>query len=103
MKQKKKTDCGFTNGDNWFRYRVGAIIIEDGCVLVAGNDKENYYYSVGGVHMNEKAEDAVLREVMEETGVAYQIDRLASFMRIFGTATARMIKGCIVTKSLCII
>ena len=91
---EKKTDCGFTNGDNWFRYRVGAIIIEDGCVLVAGNDKENYYYSVGGgVHMNEKAEDAVLREVMEETGVAYQIDRLAVIHENFWDGDGAYDKG----------
>lgn len=71
-------DCVFTKEDNWFRYRAAAIIIEDGCVLAVGNEKENYFYSVGGgVHMNEKAEDAVVREVLEETGVQYQIDRLA--------------------------
>lgn len=71
-------DCGFTKEDNWFRYRAAAIIIENGCALVAGNEKENYYYSIGGgVHMNEKAEDAVIREVMEETGVRYEIDKLA--------------------------
>ena len=71
-------DCGFTKEDEWFRYRVGAIIVEDGCVLVAGNTKEKYFYSVGGgVHINEKAEDAIVREVREETGVSYEIDRLA--------------------------
>ena len=59
-------DCGFTKEDNWFRYRAAAIIIEDGCVLAVGHEKENYFYSVGGgVHMNEKAEDAVVREVLE--------------------------------------
>ena len=37
-----------------------------------------YYYSIGGgVHMGETAEDAVKREVFEETGVAYDVDRLA--------------------------
>ncbi|MBQ9959999.1 MAG: NUDIX domain-containing protein, partial [Oscillospiraceae bacterium] len=30
-----------------------------------------------GVQMNETAQDAVLREVFEETGVHYEIDRLA--------------------------
>ncbi len=71
-------DCCFTSEQNWFRYRAAAIIVEDDCVLLAGNDKEDYFYSVGGgVHMNEKAEDAVLREVFEETGVHYEIDRLA--------------------------
>ncbi len=71
-------DCGFTNGDRWFRYRAAAIIIEDGEVLFAKNELESYYYSVGGgVHLGEKAEDAVIREVFEETGVLYEIDRLA--------------------------
>ena len=62
-------DCGFTRESNWFRYRAAAIIIEDGCVLFAGNEREDYLYSIGGgVHMGETAEAAVLREVFEETG-----------------------------------
>lgn len=74
----KMYDCGFTRESNWFRYRVGAILIENGCVLFAGNANENYLYSIGGgVHMGETAEDAVLREVFEETGVHYEIDHLA--------------------------
>lgn len=71
-------DCCFTNRDVWFRYRAAAIIIENGCVLCAKNELDDYYYSIGGgVHLGEKAEDAVRREVLEETGVEYEIDRLA--------------------------
>ena len=71
-------DCGFTRDNKWFRYRAAAIIVEEGCVLFAGNEKEDYYYSIGGgVHMGETAEDAVKREVLEETGVEYEIDHLA--------------------------
>lgn len=71
-------DCGFFQGKQWFRYRAAGIIIEDGAVLFAGNPTEPYYYSVGGgVHAGETAEDAVRREVYEETGVHYQVDRLA--------------------------
>lgn len=71
-------DCGFQNGDGWFRYRAAAIIIEDGCVLFAKNELDSYYYSIGGgVQLGEMAEDAVKREVLEETGVSYEIDRLA--------------------------
>ena len=71
-------NCGFTEGNRWFRYRAAAIIVEDGCVLFAGNEKDDYYYSIGGgVHMGETAEDAVKREVFEETGVNYEIDHLA--------------------------
>lgn len=71
-------DCGFQKESNWFRYRAGAIIVEDGCVLFAGNANEDYLYSIGGaIHMNEKAEDAVRREAFEETGVHYEVERLA--------------------------
>ena len=71
-------DCGFKNEDRWFRYRAGAIIIEDGYVLFAKNELDPYYYSIGGgVHLGETAEDAVKREVFEETGIAYEVDRLA--------------------------
>lgn len=70
----KMYDCGFTKESNWFRYRVGAIIIENDCVLLAGNENENYLYSIGEcVHMGETAEDTILREVFEETGVHYDV------------------------------
>lgn len=72
------SDCGFTVGNNWFRYRAACIILEEDCVLLVGNDKEKYFYSVGGgVHMGETAENAAIRECFEETGVHYEIDRLA--------------------------
>ncbi len=71
-------DCGFTRDNKWFRYRAAAIIIEDSHVLFAGNEKADYFYSIGGgVHVGESAEDAVRREVLEETGVSYEVDRLA--------------------------
>ena len=71
-------DCGFRKGNKWFRYRAAAIIVEDNCVLFAGNDVDDYYYSIGGgVHLGEKSEEAVKREVFEETGVKYEVDHLA--------------------------
>ena len=71
-------DCGFTKENRWFRYRAAAIIIENDSVLFATNEKDAYFYSIGGgVHHGETAEDAVVREVFEETGVHYEIDRLA--------------------------
>lgn len=71
-------DCTFNNSKCWFRYRACAIIIENGCVLMAKNDTDTYYYSVGGaVKIGETTEQAVIREVYEETGEIYEIDRLA--------------------------
>ena len=87
-------DCGFTKECHWFRYRAAAIIIEDGCVLLVGNASENYYYSVGGgVHMGETSEEAVLREVFEETGVHYEIDRLAVIHENFWQGNGSWDKG----------
>jgi len=87
-------DCGFTKENKWFRYRAAAIIIEDGCVLFAGNELEDYYYSIGGaVHIGEKAEDAVIREVYEETGVRYEIDRLAIIHECFFNGKSGTLEG----------
>lgn len=57
--------------------RAAAIIIENGCVPFAGNENEDYYSIGSGVHMGESAESAVLQEVFEETGIHYEIERLA--------------------------
>lgn len=87
-------DCGFKREDNWFRYRAAAIIIEDNCVLFAGNENEDYLYSIGGgVHMGEAAEDAVKREVYEETGVNYDIDRLAVIHENFFNESNGVLRG----------
>ena len=73
----QKKDCRFNRGNRRFQFRAGAVIIEDGCVLLAKNTLADYYYSVGGgVHMGETAEEAVKREVFEETGINYEVDRL---------------------------
>lgn len=75
---QKEYDCCFTRDQYYFRYRAAAIIIEDGAVLMAGNDIDDYYYSIGGgVHLGETSEQAVIREVFEETGVLYEVDHLA--------------------------
>ena len=87
-------DCGLKKDNKWFRYRAAAIIIEDECVLFVGNQSENYYYSVGGgVHVGEKAEDAVVREVFEETGVHYEVERLAVIHENFFNENSGSLKG----------
>ena len=63
--------------DGYFNLRVGAIILKQGKVLMVGNDAVDYLYSVGGrVRFGETLEDAVRREVLEETGAALEIERL---------------------------
>ena len=63
--------------DGVLNIRVGAIIMKDGKVLMVGNERADYLYSVGGrIKFGETAEEAVVREVFEETGIKMEIDRL---------------------------
>lgn len=58
-------DCCMTADGAWFRYRVGAVIVADGCALFARTERGGYYYSVGGgVHIGERSDEAVVREVL---------------------------------------
>lgn len=55
-------DLCFTKENKWFRYRAAAIIVENECVLFAWNERDDYFYSIGGgVHHGETAEDAARR------------------------------------------
>ena len=66
-----RCDEGFIN------IRVGAIILKDGKFLMAGNPSVDYLYTVGGrIQFGETAEEAVVREVFEETGLKLEVDRL---------------------------
>ena len=50
--------------------RVGAIIMKNSRFLMVGNGRTDYLYSVGGrIKFGETAEEAIVREVQEETGI----------------------------------
>ncbi len=73
MKQDMCVPCD----DGILNIRVGAIIMKDGKILMVGNERSNYLYSVGGrIKFGETADEAIVREVYEETGVKMEIDRL---------------------------
>lgn len=81
---KNSTDICISTEDSWFRYRTAAIIIEDGKMLFVTSKNTNYYYTVGGaVNLGEKAETCVEREVFEETGVHFEVDRLCAICENF--------------------
>lgn len=64
--------------DGIINIRVGAIIMKNGKILMVGNKMHpEYLYSVGGrIKFGETAEEAVVREVFEETGVHMEVERL---------------------------
>ncbi len=65
-------------GNGLLNIRTGAIIEKNGKYLMAYNPEISYLYTVGGrIKFGETAEEAVIREVMEETGIRMEIDRLA--------------------------
>ena len=77
MPNKLSSDLTLPVDDGLLNVRVGAIIQQNGKFLMVSNDTVGYCYSVGGrIRFGETAEEAVIREVEEETGVKMEIDRL---------------------------
>ena len=75
-------------GDGVINIRVGAIIIKEDKILMVKNNRDDYYYSVGGrIQFGETAEQAVKREVYEELGIEMEIDWLGFICEayFFGT------------------
>ena len=79
--------------DGIINLRVGAIIMMNGKMLMVGNDRADYLYSVGGrIKFGETSEEAVVREVFEETGVKMEVDRLGFIHEnyFYGDASSNM-------------
>ena len=86
-----KTDDGVLN------IRVGAIIMKEDKFLMVEDDEFPHMYSVGGrIKFGETAEEAVVREVYEETGVKMEVDRLGFIHENFFPGDSLLKKGNIV-------
>lgn len=71
------SDCTVAIDSGFINIRVGAIIMKDNKFLMVGNERQDYLYSVGGrVKFGETAEEAIVREVYEETGVKLKVSHL---------------------------
>lgn len=56
---------------------AGIVVREDGRVLVIRRDDNGHWEAPGGVlELDESFEDGVRREVLEETGLAVEVERL---------------------------
>lgn len=63
--------------DGYVNVRVGAILEKNGKLLMVRNADLSYYYSVGGrIQFGESAEEAIRREVLEETGWDLEVEQL---------------------------
>ena len=63
-------------GNTVFGIRATALILQNR-KLLATKDKDKYYTIGGAIQVNERTEDAVVREVREELGVKAQVGQLA--------------------------
>ena len=59
--------------------RAGIMLIKDNKILLHKNDnKDNYCLPGGGVHFLESSEEAIIREIKEETGLDIKVDECVS-------------------------
>ena len=74
---RTKRDLMFKNEGIIFTARAAALIIKDNHLLAVKHADHDVYYTVGGgIEINETSEEAVTREVYEETGRRLEIDKL---------------------------
>ena len=82
----KNNDLTLPVGNGLLNLRVGAIIMRGSKVLMVTNPGAPYFYTVGGrLRYGETTEEAVKREVFEETGVHMEVDRLGFIHEDFFT------------------
>ena len=69
-------DISFLTPEGKFNYRVAAVIIHNGKLLVMKDDRGDYFYLPGGrLKMHETMHEALLREIKEELGIDGKIVR----------------------------
>ena len=87
-------DCCIEKDKNWFRYRTGGILIHDGKMLFVKSRIGSYYYMIGGgVHMGERSDTCIEREIYEETGMEAKVDRLSVVCENFFQCIGGVIDG----------
>ena len=69
-------DLTFRLPEGTFNFRVAAVMVNNGKMLVMQDTESPYWYLPGGrVQLQEQAENALLRELGEELGIQPRIER----------------------------
>ena len=69
-------DLTFRLPEGTFNFRVAAVMVNNGKLMVMQDTESPYWYLPGGrVQLQERAEDALLRELGEELGIQPRIVR----------------------------
>lgn len=77
-------DIGMKTPDCDFTLRAAALIINNNRLLAIKHNNYDCFYTIGGgVKVNETSTDAVIREVFEETGHHFSVDRLVFIQERF--------------------
>ena len=72
-----------SNGSVFSRPSARAIIIKDGKIAMVYSKKYNYYkFPGGGIETGEYMEDALIREVLEETGLCVIRDSIQEYGQV---------------------
>jgi len=67
-----------------FNYRVAAVIVKDGHVLIHRQGTDSYWALPGGrVEVMEDSQSSIVREVKEELGLDVKVERLLWFTENF--------------------
>jgi ADP-ribose pyrophosphatase YjhB (NUDIX family) len=79
-------DISFKSCNGAFNYRVAAIIVHDGKLLIMQDEGIPHDYLPGGrVHLGETAEAALARELSEEMEIALPVHRMVFMAESFFT------------------
>ena len=77
-------DIGMKTPDGDFTLRAAALIINNNQFLAVRHNNYDCFYTIGGgVNVNETSAEAVIREVCEETGYLFSVDRLVFIQERF--------------------
>lgn len=77
-------DIAMKTPDGDFTLRAAALIINNNQLLAVKHNNFDCFYTIGGgINLNETSADAVIREVCEETGYHFSVDRLVFIQERF--------------------